>query len=96
MKAGFPINITAWGLRLGEGIKLKIGDIDSANMRVHVRNAKGNKDRLAPLPEKTLDILRNFWKLHKHSAFLFPNRKRGLKNARLVDSFLDRGVFKLP
>jgi len=65
----FFFTIYSLGLRLGEGIKLKIGDIDSANMRVHVRNAKGNKDRLVPLPEKTLDTLRNFWKLHKHPHF---------------------------
>ena len=78
------------GLRLGEGIKLTVGDIDSANMR-HIRDAKGNKDRLVPLPENTLRILRNFWNLHRHSHFIFPNRKRGLKNARLVDRPLERG-----
>ncbi len=48
------------GLRLGEGLKLKAGDIDSVTMRVHIRDAKGNKDRLVPLPEKTLYILRKF------------------------------------
>jgi integrase len=79
------------GLRLGEGIRLKTGDIDSVNMRVHIRDAKGNKDRLVPLPEKTLHILRNFWSVHRHPEFLFPNRKRGLKNAHLVDTPLDRG-----
>jgi len=78
------------GLRLGEGIRLTVGDIDSGNMRVHIRNAKGNKDRLAPLPEKTLRVLREFWSLHQHPCFLFPSRKRGLKNARLVDQPLDR------
>jgi site-specific recombinase XerD len=59
-------------------------------MRVHIRNAKGNKDRLVPLPENTLNILRDFWQLHKHPEFLFPSRKRGYKNARLVDCPLDR------
>jgi len=87
----FFFTIYSLGLRLGEGIKLTVGDIDSVNMRVHIRNAKGNKDRLVPLPEKTLHVLRNFWKLHRHPSFLFPNRKRGLKNAHLVDSPLDRG-----
>ena len=87
----FFFTIYSLGLRLGEGIKLRVGDIDSANLRVHIRNAKGNKDRLVPLPEKTLYVLRNFWKLHRHPSFLFPNRKRGLKNAHLVDSPLDRG-----
>jgi len=79
------------GLRLGEGIKLTVGDIDSVNMRVHIRDAKGNKDRLVPLPENTLRILRNFWKVHRHPHFIFPSRKRGLKNARLVDLPLERG-----
>jgi len=38
------------GLRLGEGLNLQVGDIDATRMRVHIRNAKGNKDRLVPLP----------------------------------------------
>lgn len=79
------------GLRLGEGIALEVGDIDTNTMRVHIRNAKGNKDRLVPLPEKTLHILRNFWAVHQHPRFLFPNRKRGLKNAHLLETPLDRG-----
>jgi len=87
----FFFTIYSLGLRLGEGIKLMVGDIDSVNMRVHIRDAKGNKDRLVPLPEKTLYVLKKFWKLHQHPSFLFPNRKRGLKNAHLVDSPLDRG-----
>lgn len=87
----FFFTLYSMGLRLGEGIRLTVGDIDSTNMRVHIRNAKGNKDRLVPLPESTLHVIRNFWSLHKHSSFIFPNRKRGLKNAHLVDSPLDRG-----
>jgi site-specific recombinase XerD len=79
------------GLRLGEGLRLQTGDIDAPRQRVHIRDAKGNKDRLVPLPKKTLHVLRHFWKVHKHPIFLFPNRKRGLKNAHLVDSHLDRG-----
>lgn len=79
------------GLRLGEGIRLTVGDIDSVNMRVHIRDTKGNKDRLVPLPENTLCVLRNFWTVHKHPHFLFPSRKRGLNNAHLVEHPLDRG-----
>jgi len=87
----FFFTLYSMGLRLGEGIRLSVGDIDSTNMRVHIRNAKGNKDRLVPLPESTLHVIRNFWSLHRHPSFIFPNRKRGLKNAHLVDSPLDRG-----
>jgi integrase len=78
------------GLRLSEGINLRVGDIDSSHMRVHIREAKGNKDRLVPLPEKTLSVLRRFWLLHKHPSFIFPSRKRGLKNAHLVDCPIDK------
>jgi len=87
----FFFTIYSMGLRLGEGIKLAVGDIDPVNMQVHIRDAKGNKDRLVPLPENTLHILRDFWSVHKHPVFIFPNRKRGLKNAHLVDSPLERG-----
>jgi len=87
----FFFTIYSMGLRLGEGIRLTVGDIDSVNMRVHIRDAKGNKDRLVPLPDNTLRILKNFWTVHKHPHFIFPSRKRGVKNAHLVDLPLDRG-----
>ncbi len=85
----FFFTLYSLGLRIGEGVKLTLGDIDSSNMRVHIRDAKGNKDRLVPLPEKTLYVLRRFWHVHKHPSFLFPNRKGGLGNAHLADSPLE-------
>jgi integrase/recombinase XerD len=78
------------GLRLGEGLRLQTGDIDAVRRRVHIRDAKGNKDRLVPLPANTLNVLRRFWKVHKHPLFIFPSRKRGLRNAHLTDIHLDR------
>lgn len=79
------------GLRLSEGINLKVGDIDADHMRVHIRDSKGNKDRFVPMPLKTLKVLRQFWQLRRHPEFLFPNRKRGVNNAHLVDRPLERG-----
>ena len=87
----FYFTIYSMGLRLGEGLNLKVGDIDASRMRVHIRNAKGNKDRLVPLPVNTLRVLRQFWALHRHPTFMFPNRTRGLKGAHLAESPLDRG-----
>lgn len=87
----FFFTIYSLGLRLGEGLRLHVGDIDATRLRVHIRNAKGNKDRLVPLPLKTLLVLRRFWSVHKHPVFLFPNRKRGLESAHLAESPLDRG-----
>jgi site-specific recombinase XerD len=69
------------GLRISEGVNLQVGDIDTAAMRVHIRSAKGNKDRLVPLPISTLVCLRQFWSIHKHPHFIFPSRKHGIKKA---------------
>jgi site-specific recombinase XerD len=86
----FFFTLYSMGLRLGEGLRLQTGDIDAGRQRVKIRDSKGNKDRLVPLPINTLNVLRRFWKVHKHPLFLFPNRKRSLKNTHLVDTHLDR------
>jgi len=87
----FFFTLYSLGLRLGEGLRLEVGDIDAERKRVHIRNAKGNKDRLVPLPDLSLLILRHYWALHRHPRFLFPSRKRGLKNACLATTPMDRG-----
>jgi len=79
------------GLRLGEGLALTVGDIDGDRMRVHVRDAKGNRDRLVPLPLQTLQVLRGYWRVHQHPRLLFPNRAGGLRGAAAATSALDLG-----
>ena len=91
----FFFTLYSLGLRLGEGLKLEVADIDSVRMRVHIRSAKGNKDRFVPLPTQTLLVLRQFWRVHQHPTLLFPNRKRGLKSAHLAESPLDRGGIQM-
>jgi integrase/recombinase XerD len=79
------------GLRLGEGLRLQVGDIDAVRARVHVRDAKGNKDRLVPLPEATHKVLRNFWLAHRNPTLLFPSRQGGFKSACKATTHLDPG-----
>ena len=79
------------GLRLGEGLRLQVGDIDAVRQRVHIRNAKGNKDRLVPLPAATLAVLRRFWQLHRNPRLLFPSRQGGVVAAARATTSLDRG-----
>ena len=67
--------IYACGLRLSEGLALKVQDIDSSRMLLWVRNGKGGKDRCVPLPERLLELLRVYWKLHRPRLYLFPNQK---------------------
>lgn len=79
------------GLRLGEGLRLQVGDLDAARRRVHIRDAKGNKDRLVPLPQATLAVLRRFWCVHRNPVLLFPNRQGGRQAAARATTALDRG-----
>lgn len=88
---GFYFTLYSLGLRLGEGLRLEVGDIDAHRQRVHIRDAKGNKDRLVPLPAATLELLRRFWQVHCNPRLLFPNRHGGLKAAHRASSPLDRG-----
>lgn len=87
----FFFTIYSLGLRLGEGLRLQVGDIDAERQRVHIRDAKGNKDRLVPLPAATLALLRRFWLVHRNPVLLFPNRHGGLKGAHRATTPLDRG-----
>lgn len=59
------------GLRVSEIINLKIEDIDSKRMLIHIKNAKGKKDRIVPLSENILILLREYYKQHKPKEYLF-------------------------
>ena len=63
------------GLRLSESLNLKIADIDSHLMQVHLRYTKSKKDRFVPLPQATLLALRAYWKTHRHPTLIFPGGK---------------------
>jgi integrase/recombinase XerD len=63
--------IYSCGLRLNEGVHLQVSHIDGARMAVLV-HGKGSKDRYVPLPQPTLQMLREFWKTHRSTTWLFP------------------------
>jgi integrase/recombinase XerD len=71
------IAIYSLGLRLQEGTHLQVSNIDSDRMFVHIHRGKGNKDRYVPLPKRTLERLREFWKTHRNPVLLFPAPGRG-------------------
>ena len=64
--------IYAAGLRLGEAIRLEVGDIDSERMVLRVRGGKGRKDRLVPLGRELLERLRRYWLAYRPERILFP------------------------
>jgi len=61
------------GLRVSEVVNLKISDIDSSNMQIHVRSGKGDKDRYTLLSHKTLLYLRHYFKVYRPTDWLFPS-----------------------
>jgi site-specific recombinase XerD len=87
----FYFTLYSLGLRLGEGLRLQVGDIDAARQRVHIRDAKGNRDRFVPLPQATHHLLRRFWQVHRNPVLLFPSRLGGLKAAASATTPMDPG-----
>lgn len=69
--------IYSCGLRLKEAIGLKVKQVDSKRMLLHICEAKGNCDRYVPLPEVTLKLLRLHYKTHLNPVFVFPAPGRG-------------------
>jgi integrase/recombinase XerD len=66
----------AAGLRISEVCGLRIADIDSQRMRIHVRSGKGKKDRYVMLGESLLPLLRQYYqKARPKGEYLFPGYK---------------------
>jgi integrase/recombinase XerD len=64
------------GLRVSEIINLKIEDIDSKRMLIHIKNAKGKKDRIVPLSLTVLELLRNYFKEYRPKEYLFNGQTK--------------------
>lgn len=76
------------GLRVSEVLNLKIIDIDSQNMIIRIRQAKGNKDRQVMLDEKLLILLRQYVREQRPQEYLF-NGQLGLQYTdRSINTFL--------
>ncbi|NBU54539.1 MAG: hypothetical protein EBS45_03930, partial [Proteobacteria bacterium] len=59
------------GLRVSEIVSLKIEDIDSKRMIIHIKNAKGKKDRIVPLSQNVLELMREYYRYYKPKEYLF-------------------------
>ncbi|HQQ02980.1 MAG TPA: site-specific integrase [Bacteroidales bacterium] len=69
--------IYACGLRRSELLNLKPADIDSKRHLLIIKNAKGRKDRVAPIPEKLIEQLREYYKKFRPQTWLFEGQKKG-------------------
>ena len=80
------------GLRISAALGLEVADIDSARMVVIVRAGKGHKDRHVPLPKRTLELLRDYWRAYRpNTRLLVTQDGRPLADHR-VRYFLKQAV----
>ena len=71
------MTLYATGARRAEVAHLKVSDIDSQRMVVHIRGGKGRKDRDVMLSPALLEALRSYWRglRHKPTEWLFPGNR---------------------
>lgn len=64
------------GLRASEVCNLKVTDIDSDRMLIHVEDGKGSRDRKAMLSPGLLELLRDYWREARPEGWLFPGKPK--------------------
>ena len=82
------------GLRVSEIVNLKLKDIDSKRMMIHIHGAKGKKDRLVPLSKKLLEVLRIYFLQYKPKVFLFEGQSGGCYSTRSIQLMLNNAKQK--
>lgn len=80
----------AAGLRVSEACRLRVGDIDSPRMLLHVRQGKGGQDRTVMLSRRLLKNLRAYWKKERPRDYLFPAARTPSLNPSSVRQVVHR------
>ena len=87
--------IYACGLRRSELLNLKPNHIDSRRKLLIIKQGKGRKDRVAPLSDKVIDLLRQYYKSYRPKEWLFEGQKTGNKySAGSLEKVLKQSLFK--
>ncbi|MCB0486724.1 MAG: site-specific integrase, partial [Flavobacteriaceae bacterium] len=86
--------IYSGGLRLGELLNLKISDVDSESMKIHIRQGKGKNERYIMLSENVLQLLREYYKIYKPKEFIIEGQKGGVYSPKSVQSVFKASLKK--
>jgi len=85
--------IYACGLRRNELLNLKPENIDSKRHLLIILNAKGKKDRVVPISDKVIEMLREYYKAYKPKIWLFEGQKKGEKySEKSIQSVLKQAL----
>ena len=82
--------IYACALRIGESVNIKIAHIDGVRLQLHIREAKGAKDRIVPIPLETLNLLREYFKQYKPKEYLFNGQNCLQYDVRSIQQIFHR------
>ena len=80
------------GLRVSEVVKLKVKDIGLDDLTIHLKGAKGNKDRLTVLPEKLVDQIQGRISLKEADDYLFESERGGRLTERTAQKVFENGL----
>lgn len=86
------MTIYSCGLRLSELLNLKIKDVRSSDQIVRINQSKGNRDRIVSLPDKLLDVLREYYQIYKPTDYLFEGDRGGRYSERSVQLVLKKAL----
>ena len=82
------------GLRVSEIVNLKISNVDSRRMFVHIEAAKGKKDRYVTLPSSVLDDLRSYYRTYRPKVYLFEGQYGGQYAVRTAQAVFKSAMQK--
>ncbi|MDI9256883.1 site-specific tyrosine recombinase/integron integrase [Flavobacterium sedimenticola] len=82
------------GLRISEALNIKPKDVDSKRMLIHVKNAKGKKDRYTLLSHKVLVMMREYYQVYQPKMYLFEGTKGRMYSSRSAQAALQNAAVK--
>jgi integrase/recombinase XerD len=70
----FLATVYSAGLRLNEACHLRLEDVRADRQQLRIEQGKGKKDRYTLLPDRLIELLREYWKAYRPKLWLFPGR----------------------
>lgn len=80
------------GLRVSEIITLKVQDLDLDELTIHIKQAKGQKDRISVIPESIVDELRNLIAGKENNDFVFASERGGKLTTRTAQKVFENAL----
>lgn len=80
------------GMRVSEVVNVKVGDIDLKQLSIHVKDAKGGKDRVTVIPEKLSDDLKIIMSCKRPGEFLFESERGGKLTTRTAQLVFEKSL----